>query len=41
MNDLIERNQFHIRPFGVGIIDEHRQVQDYELIGFAITNDPA
>jgi len=41
LKEGFESGEFVVRPFGIGTIDEHRQVQDYKLVGFILTNDPA
>jgi hypothetical protein len=38
---MVENDELSIRPFGMGTIDEHRAVQDYKLVGFAVTDDPS
>lgn len=41
MEMMVKNDQLSIRPFGMGMIDEHRAVQDYKLVGFAVTDDPS
>jgi len=41
METMVKNDQLSIRPFGMGMIDEHRAVQDYKLVGFAVTDDPS
>lgn len=38
--ELIKNDDLTIRPYGIGELDKG-QVYDYQLVGFAITNDPA
>ena len=37
----IEEGEMHIRPAGMGNVDEHGIVHDYVLTSFFITSDPA
>lgn len=38
---MLENDKLSIRPFGIGTIDEHRCIQEYTLVGFAVTDDPS